>query len=66
MGIYVGNNQIIHAGSEGVVYADLDFDYFDKYYLCARRIINTSSSPIAENPDLPPMLLPVTSGRRPR
>ena len=66
VGIYVGNNQIIHAGSEGVVYADLDFDYFDKYYLCARRIINTSSSPIAENPDLPPMLLPVTSGRRPR
>lgn len=43
VGIYAGNNQIIHAGHEGIVYADLDFDYFDKYYLCARRIVNTGS-----------------------
>ncbi len=43
VGIYVGNNRIIHSGSKGVCYADLDVDYFVKYYLCARRIINTGS-----------------------
>lgn len=48
VGIYVGNNQIIHAGSEGIVYADLDFDYFDKYFLCARRIVNTSAAQLED------------------
>ena len=43
VGIYVGNNQIIHSGSKGVCYADLDVDYFVKYYLCARRIIYTDT-----------------------
>lgn len=43
VGIYVGNNRIIHSGSKGVCYADLDVDYFEKYYLCARRIINTAA-----------------------
>lgn len=43
VGVYVGNNQIIHSGSRGVCYADLDVDYFVKYYLCARRIINTGA-----------------------
>lgn len=42
VGIYAGNNQIIHAGtSTGVVYSDLDVGYFEKYFLCARRVINT-------------------------
>lgn len=42
VGIYAGNNQIIHAGtSTGVVYSDLDVDYFAKYFLCARRVIHT-------------------------
>lgn len=48
VGIYVGNNRIIHSGSKGVCYADLDVDYFVKYYLCARRILNTSSVSIAQ------------------
>ena len=43
VGIYVGNNRIIHAGSKGVCYADLDTDYFAKYYLCARRIVHTDT-----------------------
>ena len=43
VGIYAGNNKIIHAGRQGVVYADLDFSYFYDYYLCARRIINTDA-----------------------
>ena len=43
VGIYAGNGKIIHAGtSSGVVYADLDVSYFAKYFLCARRIINTA------------------------
>jgi len=44
--IYVGNNRIIHSGSKGVCYADLDVDYFEKYYLFARRIINTDTVPV--------------------
>ena len=47
VGIYVGNNRIIHSGSKGVCYADLDVDYFVKYYLCARRIINTDTVSVA-------------------
>lgn len=50
VGIYAGDNQIIHAGSQGIVYADLDFSYFHDYYLCARRIINTDS---VQAPQLP-------------
>ena len=48
VGIYVGKNRIIHAGSKGVEFADLDVDYYEKYYLCARRIINTSPITIAQ------------------
>ena len=44
VGIYAGNNQIIHAGtSTGVVYSDLDLGYFAEYFLCARRVINTQT-----------------------
>jgi len=50
VGIYAGNNQIIHAGNQGVVYADLDFSYFHDYYLCARRIVNTDT---VQEPQLP-------------
>ena len=46
VGIYVGENRIIHAGNRGIEYADLDFDYFYDYYLCARRVINTSSAQV--------------------
>lgn len=44
VGIYVGDNRIIHAGNGGVEYADLDVDYYSKYYLCARRIVNTGTA----------------------
>ena len=43
VGMYAGNNQIIHAGSKGIEYADLDFSYFKDYFLCARRIVNTGA-----------------------
>lgn len=48
VGIYVGKNRIIHSGSKGVEYADLDVDYYVNYYLCARRIINTGNVQIAQ------------------
>lgn len=50
VGVYVGNNQIIHSGTKGVCYADLDVDWFADYYLCARRVINTSAAQIADAP----------------
>lgn len=46
IGIYVGNNKIIHAGEKGVGYADLDGYWFKDYYLCSRRVICTASTEI--------------------
>jgi len=43
VGIYIGNNMIIHAGSKGVSIANLDGYWFADYYLCIRRIIVTES-----------------------
>ncbi len=48
VGIYAGNNKIIHAGHNGIVYADLDFDYFYENYLCARRVIHTDAANVAQ------------------
>lgn len=48
VGIYAGNNQIIHAGSKGMEYADLDANYYADYYLCARRIVNTGNAVFQE------------------
>ena len=43
VGIYAGDGKIIHAGTtNGVGYADLDASYYEKYFLCARRVINTA------------------------
>lgn len=41
VGIYIGNNQMIHAGDGGVGIADLDDAYFVRHYMCARRIVLT-------------------------
>lgn len=35
-GIYVGNNQMIHAGSDGVTKSDLGIDYWQNHYLGAK------------------------------
>lgn len=50
VGVYVGDGKIIHAGSKGIVYADLDGSWFRDYYLCARRLVNTSRTGITETP----------------
>lgn len=50
VGIYVGNNQVIHAGSKGIVYATLEGDYFGEYFLCARRIVHPGTVEMQELP----------------
>ena len=67
VGIYVGNNQIIHSGSKGVEFADLDFDYFAEYYQCARRIVNTNgASAETADPITTTVAAPASTGRRTR
>ncbi len=39
VGIYAGDNQFIHAASDGIRYSSLDDDYYADKYLCARRIL---------------------------
>jgi len=39
IGIYIGNGQLIHAGSKGITVVKLDSSYFEYHYLCARRVI---------------------------
>lgn len=46
VGIYVGDNQMIHAGSRGISYADLDMPYWANSYVGARRIIAMDASPV--------------------
>lgn len=64
VGIYAGNNQIIHAGSKGIEYANLDSSYYADYYFGARRIVNTDATTV----DTPaaPIATPATIGRRGR
>ena len=48
VGIYIGNGKIIHSGSKGVGYAELDGHWFRDYYIGARRIINTGNTQLHE------------------
>jgi len=50
VGIYIGNGQIIHAGSKGISIARLDSSYFTSHYLCARRIILSDLLPTISLP----------------
>ena len=51
VGIYVGNNQVIHAStSHGIEFATLEGPYFGDNFLCARRIINTDTAQLEELP----------------
>jgi len=42
VGIYIGDNQMIHSARHGVVVESLDSPYYAKYYLCARRVLHPS------------------------
>lgn len=53
IGIYIGNNQIIHASSSrGVVVASLSNSYFNSHYQCARRVIISDLTPAATIPSV--------------
>lgn len=39
IGIYIGNDQVIHASSRGVTISDLNSAYYKNHYQCARRVI---------------------------
>lgn len=44
VGIYAGNNKIIHASTKrGIEYANMDEGYCKDFFLCARRIVVTSA-----------------------
>lgn len=38
MGIYIGNNKFIHAGTNGVEVTDMSYPYWQKRYLGAKRV----------------------------
>ncbi len=53
IGLYLGNGKIIHSGSsKGVTIADLDSNYFDSHFECARRVILTESTASAIVPSV--------------
>lgn len=48
VGIYVGNNKMIHSASAGVILTDLDEGYYLRNYLCARRIVNVAAAQLEQ------------------
>ena len=48
VGIYVGDGQIIHAGSGGMEYAKLDYGYYAKNFLCVRRVVDTNTAQLTD------------------
>ncbi len=50
VGIYVGDNNMIHSARHGVVVESLDSPYYAKYYLCARRVLHADPVQSVETP----------------
>ena len=50
VGIYVGDNTMIHSARHGVVRESLDSHYYKENYLCARRVLHPDP---AQNPQMP-------------
>ena len=51
VGIYIGNNQVIHASSsKGITISDLDSYYYAKHYQCSRRILLAQEAPAVSIP----------------
>lgn len=53
VGIYIGNGQLIHAGSKGITVVYLDSAYFDSHYMCARRVILSDAADLAGEAVIP-------------
>ena len=53
VGIYIGNNQIIHASSSrGITINDLSEPYYVDHYLCARRVVLSDISGVNTIPSV--------------
>ena len=51
IGMYVGNNQVIHASSSrGITISDLNSSYYVNHYQCARRIVLEEEAPSVSIP----------------
>lgn len=50
VGIYLGNGQLLHSGSNGVTIVDLESEYFVRHYMCSRRMILSDLAPTAFMP----------------
>lgn len=51
VGIYAGNGRMIHAGtSSGVVSVSLSEEYYQKHFLCVRRVVNVDAAQLAPQP----------------
>lgn len=44
VGIYIGNGEMIHAGSRGIAVVSLEQAYYTYHYMCARRVVLTDVS----------------------
>lgn len=57
VGIYAGNNMVLHASSSrGISLASLDGSFFASNYLCARRIVNTEAATAEAAPIVPSVM----------
>lgn len=50
VGIYAGNNTVIHAGNRGVEWVKLEGEYFNDCFLGARRVICTGTASMEQAP----------------
>lgn len=51
VGIYAGNGRMIHAGtSSGVVSVSLNEEYYQKHFLCVRRVVNVDAAQLVTQP----------------
>ena len=50
VGMYAGEGKMIHAGSNGSCYTDLDTPYYASRYVGARRILNADATEIQQLP----------------
>jgi len=53
VGIYIGNGQLIHAGSKGITVVYLNSAYFDYHYMCSRRVVLSDLGGMTEEPVIP-------------
>ena len=64
IGIYLGNNKVIHCGDSGVKVVNLDDAYYKKHFQCARRAILSDVAVAATLPTVSTITGTIGSGWR--